>query len=115
MVKHTLDLGQEGYHRIDFRMQNLHKCQRCKLCFIESEKHYCPLEVATQLGYHFINGKWYIVWVLTGDIYTGQSKTIKPIPIPSYLKRPTRNQHDIKHGDNLTEPRILKNGNGSSK
>jgi hypothetical protein len=89
-------------------MQNIHKCAKCELYSIDTEKHDCPLEGATHIGYVLINGNWYIEWVLyralTGEY---ESKIIHPIPIPSYIRRPTQNQHDFKHEDDSTEPLLI--------
>ncbi|MFZ0223174.1 MAG: hypothetical protein WAM42_15935, partial [Candidatus Nitrosopolaris sp.] len=66
------------------------------------------LDGATQIGFVKIKNIWYIDWVLyrmpNGKV---DSKTINPIPVPSYLRGPTRNQHDFKHRDDSTEPDIL--------
>jgi hypothetical protein len=59
-------------------------------------------------GYALRNGRLYIDWILTGNNFKDyKSKTIQPIPVPSYLRLSDENlqsdKQDITDGD-LTEP-----------
>jgi hypothetical protein len=74
----------------------------------------CPLEGVNKVGFILIDGIWYINWVLKGRLFDSNSKhedkSIKPIPVPSYLRTalpPTQNeQHDKTH-QHRTEPLFL--------
>ena len=84
---------------------NIHRCLRCESLFwIEGEKHACPLEGVNKVGFILIDGTWYINWVLKGRLFDSnnkyEDKSIKPIPVPSYLRAalpPTQNeQHEME-------------------
>ena len=88
---------------------NIVRCPQCELSVIAGERHECPLAEAKFVGYALIKGHWYINSVMkrmnATDDWGGCEDeylldTIKPIPVPSYLRSHNFNNKNNNYDKN---------------